>query len=101
MSEPSSRPRMSNSEPRSSHAGLPTAHAQPGSASRIAVALPAGSSDLQGTYELLRDRIGLWARWVFILSSGFYLVNIITWPLVQMHGMSLAEVLLQPSTLLH
>ena len=55
-------------------------------ASHIAIALPSGGSDLQGTHELLRDRIALWAQWVFILSSGFYVVNIITWPVVQMHG---------------
>ncbi|HET9439533.1 MAG TPA: hypothetical protein VFO52_05155, partial [Longimicrobiales bacterium] len=52
------------------------------SASRIAIALPSADSDVSGTRSMLQERIGLWAMWVCVLSSTFYIVNIVAWPLV-------------------
>jgi hypothetical protein len=71
------------------------------SASHIAVALPSGSSDTEGTRGTLQDRIGLWALWVGVLSSTFYLANVITWPLVELAGYTLIDVLRHPGPLLH
>jgi predicted Ser/Thr protein kinase len=52
------------------------------SASHIAVALPTGGSDHADARAFLQDRIALWALWVCILSSGFYLANIVSWPFI-------------------
>lgn len=71
------------------------------SASHIRVALPSGSGDSEGTRGTLQDRIGLWALWVGVLSSAFYLVNVITWPLVELPGYRLSDVLMHTGPLLH
>ncbi len=34
---------------------------------------------------MLQERISLWALWVAVLSSGFYLVNVIAFPWSGMH----------------
>jgi len=44
----------------------------------VAVAVPTATTDVAGARALLQDRIGLWAFWVFVLSFGFYLINIVT-----------------------
>ena len=49
------------------------------SASRIAIAIPEGGSDYEGTRALLQERVALWTMWVFILSFGFYLANLVNW----------------------
>jgi hypothetical protein len=47
--------------------------------SRVAIDIPEGSSDYEASRSLLQERIALWTMWVFILSFGFYLVNILNW----------------------
>jgi eukaryotic-like serine/threonine-protein kinase len=68
--------------------------------SRIAIALSSEGSESEGARGMLQERISLWALWVFVLSSGFYLVNVAAWPLTKMHE-TLTEMLLDPSALLH
>ena len=72
--------------------------------SHVAVALPPVSTDIEGTRTFLQDRIGLWALWVFILSFGFYLMNLLTWPLrasTLIRQPGLVATLLQPGNLFH
>jgi eukaryotic-like serine/threonine-protein kinase len=49
---------------------------------------------------MLQERISLWALWVAVLSSTFYVITIVVSPLSGMH-MSLAAMLLEPGVLLH
>ena len=44
---------------------------------RIPVALQSGTADPQEARIFLQARIGRWAMWVCLLSSGFYLLNVI------------------------
>jgi eukaryotic-like serine/threonine-protein kinase len=69
------------------------------SASRIAIAIPEGGSDYEGSRALLQERVALWTMWVFILSFGFYLVNVAFW-IVVMPDHVLALVL-TAGTMLH
>jgi eukaryotic-like serine/threonine-protein kinase len=72
------------------------------SASHIAVALPTGGTDQADARAFLQDRIGLWAFWVFVLSFGFYLTNIVTFPFLRARpGRQLADVLFETGNLLH
>ncbi len=68
--------------------------------SRIAIALSTEGSEVEGTRGMLQERISLWALWVFILSSGFYIVNVVVWPIAGMHE-TLAAMLLDTGPLLH
>jgi eukaryotic-like serine/threonine-protein kinase len=70
----------------------------------VAVAVPTGTADLAGAREFLQDRIGLWAFWVFILSFGFYLINVLTWVVLHQAtpmGHPLTQMFVQPGNLLH
>jgi hypothetical protein len=49
---------------------------------RIAIALPTASGDQADARAFLQDRIGLWALWVYLLSGGFYIVNLGAWPVI-------------------
>ena len=49
------------------------------SASRIAIAIPEAGSDYEGSRALLQERVALWTMWVFVLSFGFYVVNLVNW----------------------
>jgi serine/threonine-protein kinase len=69
--------------------------------SHVDVALPSASGETEATRGTLQDRIGLWALWVGVLSSAFYLVNVVTWPLVELPGYALVEVLGHTGPLLH
>jgi predicted Ser/Thr protein kinase len=71
------------------------------SASRIAIALPSGGSEVEGTREILRERIGLWALCVCLLSSTFYLVNVIAWPVHIAPAISVVQMLGHPGAMLH
>jgi eukaryotic-like serine/threonine-protein kinase len=62
---------------------------------------PARSTDAEPARAFLQDRIGLWAFWVFVLSFGFYLTNIVTWPLVRPVSPGFMEMLLEPGTITH
>ena len=63
--------------------------------------LPSGATDIEPQRTFLQDRLGLWARWVFTLSFGFYLVNIITAPFVRAGTIGLVEFMLHRGTLDH
>ena len=49
---------------------------------------------------MLQERISLWARWVAVLSSGFYLVNLIAFPWSGMH-VTLTHMLTERGSVLH
>jgi eukaryotic-like serine/threonine-protein kinase len=68
--------------------------------SRIAIALSTEGSEAEGARGMLRERISLWALWVFALSSSFYIVNVVVWPFTGMQ-MSVTAMLLEVGTLLH
>ncbi len=68
---------------------------------QVARVLPSGTTDIEPARALLQDRIKLWTFWVFILSSGFYLTNILTWPFVRRASGTFADVLLQAGNLDH
>jgi eukaryotic-like serine/threonine-protein kinase len=70
------------------------------SASRIAIALPTDASDSEAMRAMLRERIGLWALWVAILSGGFYIVNVVVWPFTGA-PMTLGEMLRGEGAILH
>lgn len=67
----------------------------------VARALPSGGTDTGPERAFLQDRIALWAFWVFVLSFGFYLMNIATFPLVLRASPRLSEMLLQTGNLDH
>lgn len=72
------------------------------SASHIAVALPSGGSEHADARAFLQDRIALWAFWVFALSFGFYLTNLVTFPFLRaVPGRKLADVMFESGNLLH
>ena len=72
------------------------------SASHIAVALPSGATDHADARAFFQDRIALWAFWVFVLSFGFYLINLVTFPFVRaLPGRELGDVLFEAGNLLH
>jgi eukaryotic-like serine/threonine-protein kinase len=67
----------------------------------VARAVPSGATDVEPARAFLQDRIKLWAFWVFVLSFGFYLANIITWAFVLRLSPSLAKMIGQAGTLDH
>jgi serine/threonine-protein kinase len=73
-------------------------------ASHVAIALPSAPTDTAGARAFLQDRIALWALWVFLLSFGFYVVNMVTWPLLRNPAAvqrTTLDVVLQPGNLFH
>lgn len=56
---------------------------------------PTGATDVEPARAFLQDRIGLWAFWVFALSSGFYAINMITAPLVRPGAPGLVDLMRQ------
>jgi serine/threonine-protein kinase len=67
----------------------------------VAIAMPSASPDTAGAREFLQERLALWALWVFILSGGFFLVNLLTWPFLRGDSRGLVDTLLQPGNLFH
>src|SRR5918994_2509068 len=67
----------------------------------VARVLPTGATDLEPQRAFLQDRIGLWACWVFVLSFGFYLVNLVTAPLVRPGAPRLVDMMRQTGNLDH
>lgn len=63
--------------------------------------LPSGATDVEPARVFFQNRIGLWAFWVFALSFGFYLLNIVTFPLVRGPSPGLAKSLLASANLDH
>lgn len=52
------------------------------SATHVAIAIPSASPDTAGARAFLQERLALWAMWVFVLSGGFFVVNVLTWPFI-------------------
>ena len=70
--------------------------------SHIAIALPSGSSDQADARAFLQDRMQMWAFWVFVLSFGFYVTNIVTFPFLRSTpDRRLTDALRQAGNLLH
>ena len=63
--------------------------------------MPSGTTDIEPARALFQERIKLWTFWVFILSSGFYLINLLTWPFVRRASATFADVVLQAGNLAH
>jgi serine/threonine-protein kinase len=53
------------------------------SPTHVAIAIPSASPDTADARAFLQDRIALWALWVFLLAFGFFLVNLVTFPLLR------------------
>ena len=62
---------------------------------------PPISTDVEPARAFLEDRIGLWAFWVFVLSFGFYLTNIVTAPFVRESSPRLTDLMLETGNLDH
>ena len=67
----------------------------------VARVVPTGATDIEPQRAFLQDRLGLWARWVFILSFGFYVVNIATAPFVRPSAPRVVDFMLQAGNLDH
>ena len=70
---------------------------------RVDVARPVstGVTEVEPARAFMQDRIKLWAFWVFVLSFGFYLANIVTWSFVLRLSPGLARMLMQAGNLDH
>lgn len=83
---------------------VPTSSATAHSPSRVAVAFPSGTTDVEAARAFLQDRLRLWAFWVFVLSSGFYLTNLVMWASLGpsfRKGLSVWDLALQPGPMVH
>jgi serine/threonine-protein kinase len=67
----------------------------------VARVVPTGATDLEPARAFLQDRLGLWAFWVFTLSSGFYVINVLTAPFVRPDAPGLIDFVLYPGNLDH
>jgi len=67
----------------------------------VARVAPASASDAEPARLFLQDRIRLWAFWVFVLSFGFYLTNLVTAPVMLQAPAHAAAMILQTGTLDH
>ena len=67
----------------------------------VAIAMPSASPDTAGARQFLQERLALWALWVFILSGGFFLVNVVTWPFLRSQSRTFTETMLHRGNLFH
>lgn len=67
----------------------------------VARVFPTDATELEPARAFLQSRIALWAFWVFALSFGFFLTNVLTWPLVRLESFRMADALLEASTIDH
>ena len=67
----------------------------------VARVVPTGATDIEPQRAFLQDRLRLWASWVFILSFGFYLVNVATAPFVRPGAPQIVDFMLQTGNLDH
>jgi len=67
----------------------------------VARTISSGSTHLELERAFLQDRIALWAFWVFVLSFGFYVINIVTWPLIRGAPARVADAMLEAGNLVH
>jgi eukaryotic-like serine/threonine-protein kinase len=70
-------------------------------ATHLAIAMPSASPDTAGARAFMQERIALWAHWVFVLSGGFFVINLVTWPFLRAGSRGLVETLLQPGNVFH
>jgi hypothetical protein len=67
----------------------------------VARALPTGTTEPEPARAFLQNRIGLWASWVFALSFGFYLINLLTFPLIRGTTARFVDPMLETGSLDH
>jgi serine/threonine-protein kinase len=67
----------------------------------VAIAMPSASPDTAGAREFLQERIALWALWVFVLSGGFFVVNVLTWPFLRSASRTFTETMVHRGNLFH
>jgi serine/threonine protein kinase len=67
----------------------------------VARVVPTGATELEPARAFLQDRLGLWAFWVFTLSTGFYAINVLTAPFVRPDAPALIDFVLYPGNLDH
>jgi eukaryotic-like serine/threonine-protein kinase len=67
----------------------------------VARVVSSGATDVEPARAFLQGRIGLWAFWVFVLSFGFYLTNLVTNPLIRRTSVDLADTMLQMGNIDH
>src|SRR5687767_13371050 len=67
----------------------------------VARAVSTGATDVEPARAFLQDRIKLWTFWVFVLSFGFYVANIVTWSFVLRRSPKLSGMLMEAGTLDH
>ena len=67
----------------------------------VARVVPTGATDIEPQRAFLQDRLGLWARWVFTLSFGFYVVNMATAPFVRPGAPRIVDFMLHTGNLDH
>jgi hypothetical protein len=67
----------------------------------VARRLPSAATEEEPARAFLQDRIGLWALMVFLLSFGFYVLNLATTPFVQRASQRIADAVLQAGNLDH
>ncbi len=67
----------------------------------VARTISSGSTHIELERAFLQDRIALWAFWVFVLSFGFYVINIVTWPLIRGAPARAADAMLEAGNLDH
>ena len=67
----------------------------------VAIAMPSASPDTAGARQFLQERLALWALWVFVLSGGFFLVNVVTWPFLRSQSRTFTETMLHRGNLFH
>ena len=67
----------------------------------VARVVSSGATDVEPARAFFQGRIGLWAFWVFVLSFGFYLTNLVTYPLIRRTSVDLADAMLQMGNIDH
>src|SRR5262245_60439521 len=69
----------------------------------VPVAVSSRSTDHEETRAFLQRRVGQWAMWVFLLSSSFYVINLLLWASTgDVYPVdSLPAFLAEPGTLMH
>ena len=67
----------------------------------VARVAPTSASDAEPARLFLQDRVGLWAFWVFVLSFGFYITNLIAAPFLMRSPAWVGDMIVQAGTLDH
>lgn len=67
----------------------------------VARVIPTDATDVEPARAFLQSRIALWTFWVFVLSFGFYITNLVTWPLIRPESKGLADALFHAGSMDH